>query len=647
MTRPEPIKNIHSEREIFLGRMLIAAMFMALLACLLVYRYFNLQILQYENYRVQSDRNRVHLQSIGPTRGLIFDRNGVLLADNRPSYTLTVVKERVGNIDAGLALLQELLQVEPAEIEKLRQVLGGGRPFEQIPLKFRLTPEDIAILAVNRYRMPGFEVKAELARHYPQGEYFAHAVGYVGRINETELKTLDAVDYAGTHVIGKTGIERYYEDLLHGTVGYENVETNARGRVLRVLDRTDPLPGKDLILNIDARIQKVAHDALQGERGSVVALDPRDGAVIAFVSTPSFDPNLFVGGISGKDYRMLNESPDLPLYNRSTMGQYPPGSTIKPIVGLAGLEYGVVTPSTVIFDPGYYRLPNDRRNYRDWKRGGHGSKIDIHIALEQSCDVYYYDLAYNLGVDQIHEFGDLFGLGKPSGIDLPVERPGLLPSRQWKRANRSEPWFPGETLSIGIGQGYMLTTPLQLAVSTATIANRGKLIQPRILKSVSGEVPEQPVAHQFAIKNPVNWDIIAEGMEAVVHGARGTAKGISKDLQYRVAGKTGTAQVIGIAQDEEYDSEAIDKRNRDHALFIAYAPAESPQIAIAVIVENGEHGSSTAAPIARAVMDAYLVGIFPAPPEPEPIPEIETETAAAVVEAPEVSAPGGEAALVE
>ena len=615
MSRPEPIKNTHDEREIFVGRMLVAVIAMLLMCGLLVYRYFNLQILQYESYRVQSDRNRVHLQSIGPTRGLIFDRNGVLLADNRPSYTLTVVKERVGDLDAGLALLQELLQIETDDIEKLRQLLGAGRPFEQIPLKFRLSPEDIAILAVNRYRMPGFEVKAELARYYPQGEYFAHAVGYVGRINEAELKALDAVDYAGTHVIGKTGIERYYEDLLHGAVGYENVETNARGEVLRVLDRTDPLPGKDLILNIDATIQKVAHDALQGKRAAVVALDPRDGAVIAFVSTPGFDPNLFVGGISGKEYRLLNESPDLPLYNRATMGQYPPGSTIKPIVGLAGLEYEVVTPSTVINDPGYYRLPNDRRNYRDWKRGGHGRKIDIHIALEQSCDIYYYDLAYKLGVDQIHEFGDLFGLGKPSGIDLPVERPGLLPSREWKRANRNEPWYPGETLNIGIGQGYMLTTPLQLAVATAAIANRGKLLQPKILKSVSGEVPDPPETTQFEIKNPVNWDTISTAMEAVVHGARGTARGISKDVQYRIAGKTGTSQVVGIAQGEEYDSELIAERNRDHALFIAYAPAESPRIAIAVIVENGEHGSTTAAPIARTVMDAYLLGIFPPPPE--------------------------------
>ncbi len=626
MSRPEPFKTPHAEREIFIGRLIVAIGFMLLLCGVLVYRYFSLQILEYEDYRVQSDRNRVHLQSISPTRGLVFDRNGVLLADNRPSYTLTVIKERVADLDASLALLEDLLQVEVDDIAKFRQRLGAGRPFEQVPIKFRLSAEEIAVLAVNRYRMPGFEVKAELARYYPQGKYFAHAVGYVGRINEKELKSLDPVNYAGTHVIGKTGIERYYEATLHGSVGYENVETNARGRVLRVLDRTDPLPGKDLILNIDSRIQKVAFDALRGERGAVVAIDPKDGGVIAFVSTPGFDPNLFVGGISSKDYGKLNNSPDLPLYNRATMGQYPPGSTVKPIIGLAGLEYEVVTPFTVIFDPGWYRLPNDRRNYRDWKKWGHGKNIDLHTALEQSCDVYYYDLAYKLGVDNIHAFGSLFGLGSASGVDLPVERKGILPSRDWKRANRSEPWYPGETLNIGIGQGYMLTTPLQLAVATATLANRGSLIRPRLLKSISGQVPEPPLVETFELKDQGNWDVIIGGMEAVVHGRRGTAKGISEDLQYRIAGKTGTAQVIGIAQDAEYDSELIAKRNRDHALFIAFAPIVEPRIAIAIIVENGEHGSSTAAPIARKVMDAYLLDVFPEPePPPEPEPELEPE----------------------
>lgn len=614
MARPEPIKNSYAERELFVGRLIVAVAVVLLLTGLLAYRYFSLQILQFEDYRVQSDRNRVHLQPIPPTRGLIYDRKGVLLADNRPSYTLGVTKERVPDLDASLALLQEILQIEALDIDKFRKRLRAGRPFEQIPIKFRLSPDEIAVLAVNRYRMPGFEVKAELARYYPEGEYFSHVVGYVGRINERELKTLDPVNYSGTHVIGKTGIERFYEAALHGQVGYENVETNARGRVLRVLDRTDPLPGKDLILSIDSAVQEVAYKALGDERGAVVAIDPKNGAVIAFVSTPGFDPNLFVGGISSADYRSLNDSHDLPLYNRAAMGQYPPGSTVKPIIGLAGLEYDIVTPLTVINDPGFYRLPNDRRNYRDWKKWGHGKSIDLHSAIEESCDVYYYDLAYKLGVDQIHSFGSLFGLGHASGVDLPVERGGLLPSREWKRANRSEPWYPGETLNIGIGQGYMLTTPLQLAVSTAAIANRGVLLQPRILKSISGEVPQRQQAQTFTLRDPAHWDVIWDAMAAVVHGRRGTASGISDGLQYRMAGKTGTAQVIGIAQDEEYDAEQIAKRNRDHALFIAFAPLPDPTIAVAVIVENGEHGSSAAAPVARKVMDAYLLGEVTEPP---------------------------------
>ena len=364
-------------------------------------------------------------------------------------------------------------------------------------------------------------------------------------------------------------------------------------------------------MSIDTHVQKVAVDALGEQRGAVVALDPSNGAVIAFASTPGFDPNLFVGGISREDYRQLSQSPDLPLYNRATLGQYPPGSTVKPILGLAGLEFEVVTPFTTINDPGWYSLPRGRRHYRDWKKWGHGKSIDLHTAIEQSCDVYFYDLAHKLGVDRIHSFSQLFGLGRASGIDLPVERGGLLPSRLWKRKVRSEPWFPGETLSIGIGQGYMLATPLQLAVATAAIANRGTLFKPRILKSVSGEVPEPPEFTPIELNNPANWDQIWRGMEAVVHGPRGTAKGISRGLGYRVAGKTGTAQVIGIAQDASYDSEKISERHRDHALFIAFAPLEMPRIAVAVIVENGEHGSSTAAPIARLVMDAYLLGREP------------------------------------
>lgn len=612
MTERIPFHTHRDEREQFVGRLKVAALFVILLSMVLLLRYFSLQVVQYEDYRTQSERNRVHLQPVAPSRGLIFDRAGELLADNRPSSTLVVIRERVGDLAAALAELQSLIDIEPDDIEKFHQQARTQRPFEQVPLKFRLTQEEIAVLAVNRYRLPGFEIKAEPARFYPHGPLFSHVLGYVGRISESEQAQLDAVNYSGTHIVGKTGIEKFYEATLHGRVGYENVETNARGRVLRALDRTDPEAGRDLILSIDLNAQRAAYEALGGRRGAVAAIDPGNGDVIAFVSTPGFDPNLFVGGISGRDYRALSESPDLPLYNRVTMGQYPPGSTVKPLMGLAGLEYEAVTPFTTVFDPGWFRLPNDRRNYRDWKREGHGHSIDLHTAIEQSCDIYFYSLAHKLGVDRIHAFNSQFGLGRASGIDLPVERAGLLPSRDWKRERRREAWYPGETLSVGIGQGYMLATPLQLAVATAAIASRGDMYRPRILKSVSGEIPEPPQYERIELGDPANWDVVWSGMEAVVHGARGTAKGISKDLTYRIAGKTGTAQVIGIAQGERYDAAKIAERQRDHALFIAFAPLERPRIAVAVVVENGEHGSSAAAPVARRVMDAYLLRKRPA-----------------------------------
>lgn len=609
MSERIPIKSPNAERNMFHFRLVIAMGFVLLLTGVLLFRYFSLQILHYDDYRTESDRNRVHLQPVAPTRGLIYDRNGVLLADNLPSYTLAVIKEQVPDLDASLLLVQKLLGIDEEGVDKFRRRLVSRRlPFEKVPLKFHLSERDIAVLAVNQFRLPGFEVQAQLARHYPHGDYFAHVLGYVGRINEKELKILDPVNYASTHVIGKTGIEKYYEAQLHGTVGAEHVESNARGRVLRSLDRTDPQPGRDLILYLDAQLQMLAHQAMGEERGALVAIDPNTGGILALVSTPGFDPNLFVKGISSADYRALNSSPDKPLYNRAVMGQYPPGSTLKPMLGLAGLEYGVVTPRTVVSDPGWYRLPQSRRQYRDWKRGGHGHAIDLHTALAQSCDIYFYDLAHKLGVDRMHAFGDLFGIGRTTAIDLPVERPGLLPSRQWKRDRLGEPWYPGETLSAGIGQGYMLTTPLQLAVSTAAIANHGKVFSPRILKAVSGELPLPVTSTQIELKREANWDVVWRGMEAVVHGKRGTAKGISRDLDYRIAGKTGTAQVVGIAQGERYDASSLSKRNRDHALFIAFAPLEKPRIALAVIVENGEHGSSTAAPIARKVMDAYLLG---------------------------------------
>ena len=609
MSEAQRFKDHHREARIFFSRVAIVALCMVGLMALLVARYYHLQITRYEDYATRSDRNRVHVQPVPPTRGLIYDRNGELLADNRPSYTLSIVRERVDDMASTISLLRSLVAIPQNDLDKFYdQLQQWRRPFEAIPLRYRLTEDEIARLAVNEYRLEGVEVNAQLVRHYPLGELYAHVLGYVGRISQADLAQFDEEDlqsYSGTHSIGKTGLERQYERLLLGEAGSQNVETNARGRVLRVLDRTDPKPGKDLHLNMDSRLQAVATGALDGQRGAVVALDVRTGGVLAAVSLPSFDPNLFVTGISFRDYRQLNQSLDLPLFNRFLQGQYPPGSTVKPMVGLAGLYYEVVDREHTINDPGYYRLPGDDRLYRDWKRSGHGPNIDLQDAVEQSCDVYFYDLGHRMGIDRMHEFGRHFGLGARTGVDIPSERGGNWPSREWKRANRGLPWFPGDNLNLAIGQGYALTTPMQLAEMTATLANRGHRLRPQVVGQVGDKVM-MPVEEDFINVEDEHWDYVLGAMMGVMHGARGTARRAAYGADYHIAGKTGTAQVVAIPQGQEYDSESLLERQRDHALFIGFAPAEAPRIAVAVIVENGESGSGVAAPVARQVFDAYM-----------------------------------------
>lgn len=623
MTRRQQLKNTHYERRVYRHRVAISIIFVITMTSILIARYGQLQITDYNIYKTHSDRNRIQLLPIAPKRGLIFDRNGVLLAENIPSYTLTVVKERVASLDDTLAIIGELIPLADDDIEQFRKRLSRRRPYEAVPLKFRVSDEEIAKIAVNRYRIPGVEIDAQLVRHYPHGELFAHVLGYVGRISERELDDIDPVNYSGTHHIGKIGLEKYYEELLHGTVGYQNVESNAHGRILRVLERHDPQPGGDIHLNVDAYVQKVAFDALEGQRGAIVAMDPKTGGIIAMVSTPSYDANLFVNGISSADYSGLQNDPDLPLYNRALQGQYPPASTIKPIWGLAGLHYGTVTSSTRIADPGWFSLPNDTRRYRDWKRGGHGASMNLEQAIVESCDVYFYELAYKLGIDRLHDFGVHFGLGVPTGIDNTNERSGILPSRTWKEEVRNSHWYPGETISVGIGQGFMLATPLQLAVATSVVASRGELRAPRLLASVDGEPVVAPVLGRMDNIPAAHWDAITRAMEQVVVGSRGTARGLKAGLTYRLAAKTGTAQVVGIAAGEKYDSSTLHKRNLDHALFVAFAPAEDPQIAVSVVIENGEHGGSVAGPAARKVFEAYLLGDPNAAPMPMDItPEV-------------------------
>ena len=604
------LKDPHRESRIYSARTVTAIILVLALLVLVLVRYYSLQITEYETYRTQSDRNRVQLQPLPPKRGLIYDRNGVLLADNRPSYILSVVRERVQDLEATLAELQMLLPVSASDLEKFHKKLKRRRPYEAVPLRFRLTEEEQARLAVNRYRLPGVVVEAQLLRHYPHGELFSHALGYVGRINEREALILDETDYRGTFHVGKVGVEKYYEDVLHGEVGYQNVESNAHGRVLRVLERHLPTPGTDLVLHLDIRVQQAAVEALGDRRGAVVAMDPLTGGVLALVSTPGFDTNLFVNGISSKEYSALRDSLDVPLFNRAIQGQYPPGSTVKPIMAMAGLESGLVTPQSTVADPGWYRLPGDSRRYRDWilriRGTGHAPRVDLNMAIAESCDVYFYDLARRLTIDRMHEYLHPYGFGERTGIDTTNERPGVLPSTRWKREAMAQAWYPGETLSAGIGQGYMLTTPMQLAVATSVLASKGKRRTPRLLKAINGEPVDAPELEPI-VASDANWQAVYRGMREVVHGKRGTARYLSKGIAYEMAGKTGTAQVIGIAQNAVYNEDEVAERHRHHGLFIAFAPIEAPTIAVAIIVENGG-GSSAATPIARAVIDTWLLG---------------------------------------
>ena len=601
------------ESYIFNNRLLVAVIISSLLLLTLAVRLIYLQIVNQQHYSTLSENNRVNILPIPPTRGLIYDRNGILLAQNLPSFTLTLIPEHIEDLEQTLEKLKQKVALTERDLSRFHKERKQKRRFEGIPLRFRLTDEEVARIAVDQYRLPGVEIRAQLSRHYPHGSLASHAVGYVSRINESELRKLDASNYSATSHIGKVGVERFYEDQLHGTVGFQRVETNAQGRILHVLERTLPVPGKNLYLNLDTRLQAIAEANFKQEIGALVAIDPRNGAVLALVSMPTYDPNLFVNGIDIESYKALTDSPEQPLFNRAIRGRYPPGSTIKPFIGLAGLELDEIADNEHINCPGWYMLKkDDERRYRDWKKEGHG-ETDLTKAIVESCDVYFYDLALALDIDRMQHYLDAFGLGKRTGIDINGEMRGLLPSKTWKRKTHNLPWFPGETLITGIGQGFMLTTPLQLASMTATLSRYGERLTPKMLYATQ-DANEQK--HQLVKANPLqavpkardaNWQTIIDAMQQVVHGKHGTARGIGYTMKYKAAGKTGTAQVFGIKQDEEYVEEDIAKKLRDHALFITFAPVDDPQIAVAVIVENGGSGGAVAAPIARKVMDQYLL----------------------------------------
>lgn len=621
------------ERRIYLSRLIIGGGIALLLILLLIARLIWLQVFNHEYYTSKSDGYRIHVQPVVPTRGLIFDRNGVLLAENRPSFSLMLVREHAGDIGATLDVLKGLIDLSEDDIEKFHARLNQRRvPFSAVPVRINLSEEEIARIAVNQFRLPGVRVEAQLVRHYPLGDSFAHAVGYLGSISEEELRQVDPVNYSGTHQIGKMGVERFYEDLLHGRVGYETVEKNARGQIMKVLERSDPVPGQDITLHLDAQLQLAAEQALGDYRGAVVALDARSGGVLAMVSKPAFDPNLFVQGISQAEYRKLNHPIETPLFNRA-LAKYAPGSTVKPFIGLAALDYGLRTREYEVSDPGYYRLPGARHTYHDWtwwvNRSGHGS-VNLEKAIYQSCDIYFWDLAGDMGIDRMHDFLFRFGFGRNTSVDIPSASAGTLPSQAWKREALGEPWYPGETLNSAIGQGYTMATPLQLATATLVLANKGEWKQPALLKriGVKGlDIERRSQIPDVQLANPDDWDFVAGAMEKVVHrgdgGYRdnGTAYAyiaMNEKMPYRMAGKSGTAQVVGMAPDHDNDAE-VAELHRDHALFISFAPVQDPQIAVAVFVEHGEGGSGVAGPIAKQVLDNWLLreGRLPQHPAPQ------------------------------
>lgn len=603
------IKDHLREGIAFNNRIAFAASLVMLALALLAGRLLQLQVVEHEHFTTLSKDNRVKLVPLPPTRGLIYDRNGVLLALNRPAYSLEMVPENVDDIEATLEALAKVIEISEDDLERFNDLKKRKRRFDSVPIRTNLSIEEAAGFAVYRYRFPGVDIKAQLLRHYPFANETAHVLGYVGRISKRDLEEIEPSGYAGTSHIGKSGAEKSYEAALHGGVGVQQVEVNSVGRVARILTQENPIPGQDLHLHLDIELQKVALDALGEHNGAAVAIDPNNGGILALASKPGFDPNLFVEGISTKNFRALQSDPNRPMYDRALRGQYPPGSTVKPFIGLAGLETGHIAFDTTAYCPGFYQLPGHQHKYRDWKKTGHG-RMDLDAAITQSCDVFYYKLAVDMGVDKLSGYLSHFGFGEKTGVDLIREARGILPSREWKRANRQQPWYPGETVIMGIGQGYYLSTPLQLAAATAAFANGGTYYPPRLVDYLQtrGEEKRQSIpgdATVIPIK-PDHWQDVHKAMLNVTEGLRGTAKRIRNE-HYPIAGKTGTAQVFSVAQDAEYEEESVAKKNRDHALFIAYAPADDPQIAIAVIVENGGHGGSVAAPIARKIMDAHLL----------------------------------------
>ncbi|WP_282156669.1 penicillin-binding protein 2 [Vibrio diabolicus] len=624
--RRSQIRDYQAEARLFASRAIVAFIGIVLLMGALVANMYNIQVNQFQDYQTRSNDNRIKVVPIAPNRGLIYDRNGVLLAENRPVFNLELTPEKIKDIDATIQELQTILEITPDQIERFHQERKRTRRFKSVPLLTQLNEKQVAVFSVNQYRFPGVEISATLKRYYPFSEVLTHVIGYVSRINDRDMQRLireekDA-NYQATRDIGKLGIEKYYEDLLHGTAGYQEVEVNSRGRVIRTLKYVPPIPGKDIVLNLDINLQLYVHQLLDGRRGSAVVIDPRDNGVLAMVSSPSYDPNSFVHGISGKDYRALLNDKNRPLVNRTTLGIYPPASTIKPFMAVAALQEGVVTPNTTRNDPGYWRIPNSNtRPFRDWLRWGHG-RVDIIKSIEESVDTFYYQIAYDMGIDRISNWMMMFGFGDYTGIDIYEESKANMPTRDWKMSRHKTLWYKGDTIPVGIGQGYWTATPMQIAKATSVLVNEGEVIAPHLLKATieNGNDFEEQQTTEYVTYPPIKnvpkkyWDMAKEGMRRVNHGTRGTARRSFYKMSYQTAGKSGTAQVFGLGENEEYNADEIAEHLRDHALFTGFAPFDDPKVVVTVVLENAGGGSSNGAPVVRKIFDRVVLG----PEEIEP-----------------------------
>jgi penicillin-binding protein 2 len=629
--RRAELRDHQRELHNFQVRLAVSAAVVLSVFLILLVRLFFLQVLRHDYYHTLAENNRISIVPIIPNRGLILDRNGAVLAHNYAAYTLEITPSKAGPLDPLIADLGQVVEIAPKDRKRFRKLLEEGHDFASLPIRTRLSDEEVARFAANKYRFPGVDIRARLFRHYPNGAIGSHVLGYIGRLTKSDMALLEkdgvAANYTGSDFIGKAGVEARYERELHGTTGFEEVETDAGGRAVRTLRSTLPISGNNLLLSLDARLQDIAERIFGDRRGALVALEPSSGGVLALVSKPGFDPNLFVDGIDPQNWDLLNTSPDHPLNNRALQGVYPPGSTIKPFMGLAALELNKRSRSYTIADPGFFTLGGSHR-WRDWKQGGHGM-VDLHKSIVVSCDTYYYGLAHDMGIENIHRFLSQFGFGGKSGIDIDGEAGGLLPSEQWKMKRFQQKWFPGDTVSVGIGQGYNLATPMQLAQAVSVLANRGVIFRPHVVRHVQNSQTnalrslEVEPAGRIELR-PENVEFVADAMVDVLKPG-GTAAVAGMGAEYRIAGKTGTAQVIGMKQNEKYDERRVHERHRDHALFIAFAPAEAPRIALAVLVENGGHGSSSAAPVARKVMDFYLLGKEPPAEAKADEPEVEND----------------------